>query len=101
MHSAPAVVAEETLLVVQHFMPTAMRQAPRRTYSMAQHRVRKAGRCWIALPGEVERWWTRRSWMTLGQGDEQWLVEGQGGGRDQLNYRVEPASPSDTGASGT
>jgi hypothetical protein len=74
-------------------------------------RLREAGRCWIALPGEVERWWRQRSRMTLVQDGEQWRIEGPGGERariawaeihgDQVIYRVERASPSDTGASGT
>ena len=55
--------------------------------------------------------WRQRSRMTLVHDGERWRIEGQGGERariawaeihaDQLIYRVEPASPSDTGASGT
>src|SRR5262249_32781459 len=34
-------------------------------------RLREAGRCWVALPGEVERWWRQRNRMTLVQdGDD-------------------------------
>jgi hypothetical protein len=49
--------------------------------------------------------------MTLVHDGERWRIEGRGGERariawgeihaDQLIYRVEPATPSDTGASGT
>jgi hypothetical protein len=55
--------------------------------------------------------WRQRSRKTLVHDGERWRIEGQGGERariawaeihaDQLIYRVEPASPSDTGASGT
>jgi hypothetical protein len=78
---------------------------------VAEESLREAGTCWIALAGEVEGWWRQRSRMTLVQDGERWRIEGQGGERariawtvihaDQLIYRVEPASPSDTGASGT
>jgi len=73
-------------------------------------RLREAGRCWVALPGEVERWWRQRSRMTLAPDRDQWRIEGEGRERariayaelrgDDLIYRVEPASASDTGTSG-
>jgi hypothetical protein len=66
-------------------------------------RVREAGRCWIARPGEVERWWRARSRMALVEDRDGWRVEGEGSERarvayvelgdgDRLVYRVEPAA---------
>jgi hypothetical protein len=64
---------------------------------------RQAGRCWVALPGEVERWWRARSRMTLIRDGDRWRIDGQGKERariayaeldnDKLVYRVESASP--------
>lgn len=66
-------------------------------------RLRSSGRCWIALPGEVDRWWRERSRMTLVQEDGQWRVEGPGKERarvayaeldgGELAFRVDSAAP--------
>jgi hypothetical protein len=70
-------------------------------------RFREAGRCWVALPGEVERWWRQRSRMTLTRDGGQWRIEGPGSERariayaeldgDDLVYTVEPPSPNQGG----
>lgn len=72
--------------------------------------LRNAGRCWVALPGEVERWWRERSKMMLVPEGREWRIEGQGKERariayaelrdDELVYRIEPASPTAAGVSG-
>jgi hypothetical protein len=66
-------------------------------------RLREAGRCWIALPGEVERWWRQRSRLALAPDDDGWRIEGEGKERariayaelhgDELIYRIAPISP--------
>jgi hypothetical protein len=71
-------------------------------------RLREAGRCWLALPGEVERWWRARSQMRLVPDGNGWRIEGSGAERaqiayaeldgDELVYRLEPASVRRTGA---
>jgi hypothetical protein len=71
-------------------------------------RLREAGRCWLALPGDVERWWRARSRMRLVPDGDGWRVEGRGAERarvayaevdgDELVYRLEPASPHRAGA---
>ena len=63
------------------------------------------------LSGRGGARWRQRSGMTLVHDSEPWCIKGAGGGRariawaevhaEQLIYRIEPASPSDTGASGT
>jgi hypothetical protein len=63
-------------------------------------RLREAERCWVPLPGEVERWWRERSRMTLVSDGAQWRIEGPGKERariayaeldgDDLVYTVEP-----------
>ena len=73
--------------------------------------LREAGRSWVALPGEVERWWRHRSQMTLRRDGDQWRIEGPGNERariayavldgERLTYSVEPASPNGEGPSGS
>jgi len=73
-------------------------------------RLREAGRCWVTLPGEVDRWWRQRSQMALVRDGRRWRIEGSGKERariayaeldgDELAYTVEPASPSRDGTSG-
>lgn len=48
--------------------------------------LREAGRCWIALPGEVERWWRARSRMTLVRDGDGWRIEGSGKERARIAY---------------
>ena len=74
-------------------------------------RLRGAGRCWVTLPAEVDRWWRERSRMTLVRDGCGWRVEGAGKERarvayaelhgDKLAYTVEPASLSPAGTSGS
>jgi len=57
---------------------------------------------WIALPGEVDRWWRERSRMTLTRRGNRWEIEGEGKDRarigcaslegDRIVYRLEAAS---------
>ena len=71
-------------------------------------RLREAGRCWLALPGDVERWWRARSRMRLVRDGEGWRVEGRGAERarvayaeidgDELVYRLEPGVTAPAGA---
>jgi hypothetical protein len=51
-------------------------------------RLREATRCWVALPGEVERWWRERSRMTLVPDGERWRIEGPGNERARIAYAV-------------
>lgn len=63
--------------------------------------LREAGRCWLALPGDVERWWRARSRMTLVSDGDRWRIEGEGKERarvayaeldgDEIVYRLESA----------
>ena len=71
-------------------------------------RLREAGRCWLALPGDVERWWRARSRMRLVRDGDGWRVEGRGAERarvayaevdgDELVYRLEPGVTAPAGA---
>jgi hypothetical protein len=49
-------------------------------------RLREAGRCWLALPGDVERWWRARSRMRLVPDGDGWRVEGRGAERARVAY---------------
>jgi hypothetical protein len=64
--------------------------------------LRDSARCWVTLPGAVERWWRERSGMTVVRDGERWRVEGPGKERarlayaelsdNELVYRVAPGS---------
>jgi hypothetical protein len=41
---------------------------------------------WVALPGDVDRWWRQRSEMKLVQSGSTWTIEGQGSERARLAY---------------
>ena len=67
--------------------------------------------CWLALPGDVERWWRARSRMTLVPDRDGWRIEGDGSDRariayaeidgDEVSYRVEPRQRAYEGRSGS
>jgi hypothetical protein len=81
-------------------------ERPRRAYLALLDQLaslRDAGRCWLALPGEVDRWWRARDRMRLVRDGDGWRIEGKGSERarvayaqldgDEVVYRLEPASP--------
>jgi hypothetical protein len=41
---------------------------------------------WIALPGEIDRWWRNRNQMTVVQRDGAWRIEGPDSRRARLSY---------------
>ncbi len=55
---------------------------------------------WLALPGEVERWWRQRDGMSLERTGDGWVIRGDGADRarlawalldgDELRYEVNP-----------
>lgn len=49
-------------------------------------RMRAERQMWIALPGEVNRWWRSRKEMRLIRDGERWRVEGEGSERARLAY---------------
>lgn len=49
-------------------------------------RLRDGGDIWLALPGEINRWWRQRSQMRLVREEERWQVRGQGSERARLAY---------------
>jgi hypothetical protein len=61
----------------------------RRTYRLLlEHlaRLRDEQRTWIALPGEVDRWWRSRRQMTLVPDGRSWTIEGPDRKRARLAY---------------
>jgi len=50
------------------------------------HRLRAEHRVWIALPGDVDRWWRSRNLMTLVPHGGSWRVEGPDSQRARLAY---------------
>jgi len=64
-------------------------------------RLREERNLWIALPGEVDRWWRDRREMRLVADGDSWRIEGPGSGRarlawarpdgDGVAYDVEPS----------
>jgi hypothetical protein len=104
--TAPAVRAEAGALRVSF--------SPSQAYRMLLDRACRAfaRRGDAGLPsGRGGARWRQRSRMTFVHDSERWRIQGQGGERariaraeiraDQLIYRIELTSPSDTGASGT
>jgi len=73
--------------------------------------LREGGRCWVTLPGDVERWWRERSRMTVVRDGEGWRIEGAGRERarlayavlegDGLTFAVEPTAGSSEGTAGS
>jgi hypothetical protein len=43
---------------------------------------------WLALPGEVDRWWRARSQMMLVPEGDGWKIVGSESGRARLAYAV-------------
>ncbi len=48
--------------------------------------LRSEGKIWVALPGEVDRWWRDRSQMKVVQQYGTWRIEGPGRERARLAY---------------
>jgi glycosyltransferase involved in cell wall biosynthesis len=51
--------------------------------------LRREKGIWIAIPGEVDRWWRQRAEMKLVKGDLGWRIEGRGSERAHLAYATE------------
>jgi hypothetical protein len=49
-------------------------------------RTRAEKKIWMALPGEVDRWWRSRSQMKLVRADAGWRIEGPGKERARVAY---------------
>ena len=49
-------------------------------------RLRAKKKLWIALPGEINRWWRERSQMKLVFDDGKWRIEGEGSDRARIAY---------------
>jgi hypothetical protein len=49
-------------------------------------RLRTEQDVWVALPGDVDRWWRQRSAMRLVSTAEGWRIEGQGSHRARVAY---------------
>jgi hypothetical protein len=45
---------------------------------------RDEGKLWLALPGEVSRWWRERSKMTLSRQGDRWEIDGPGKERARI-----------------
>jgi hypothetical protein len=51
--------------------------------------LRREKGIWIAMPGEVDRWWRQRAEMKLVKGDLGWRIEGRGSERAHIAYATE------------
>ncbi len=52
-------------------------------------RVRDRKNAWVAIPGEIDRWWRQRSKMALVSDGDGWRVEGAGSERARVAYASE------------
>jgi hypothetical protein len=50
--------------------------------------LRSQGRLWIALPGEVDRWWRARSQMELVREGVSWVIKGPESDKARVAYAV-------------
>jgi hypothetical protein len=50
--------------------------------------LRDEGKLWMALPGEVDRWWRSRSETVLVPAGGSWRIEGPGSERARLAYAM-------------
>jgi hypothetical protein len=89
--------------VITH--PDYLAGAPQREvyHELLKHvaELRDRREVWVALPGEVNRWWRNRHHMTLVRDGEGWRIEGPDSSRarvayaslenDRLVYRMSPA----------
>ena len=51
-------------------------------------RLTSEGRAWMALPGEIDRWWRERQQMSVVLRDGRWSVQGPGSERARVAYAV-------------
>ena len=64
-------------------------ESARQVYvDLLQHLVqlREEHNIWIALPGDVNRWWRNRSQMKLVQAGDSWKIEGPGSEQARVAY---------------
>ena len=48
--------------------------------------LRETRSIWVALPGEINRWWRERSQLWLAPEGDHWQIKGRGGDRARLAY---------------
>jgi hypothetical protein len=48
--------------------------------------LRRTQRIWLALPGEIDRWWRARHEMRIVGQDGNWRIEGQGAARARIAF---------------
>ena len=66
-------------------------ERPRKVYESLLNYLRQMierEKLWLALPGEVDRWWRARSQMMLVPRDSDWEIVGPESGRARLAYAV-------------
>lgn len=66
-----------------------IRERPRAAYKALLgrlQRLRSENNVWVALPGDVNRWWRQRDQMKLICKDGSWRVEGDGADRARVAY---------------
>jgi hypothetical protein len=51
-------------------------------------RLTSEGHSWMALPGEIDRWWRDRQQMSVVHRDGRWKVDGPGSARARVAYAV-------------
>jgi hypothetical protein len=48
--------------------------------------LREAGRIWMALPADVNRWWRNRARLTLARHGGKWVIEGEDAARARVAF---------------
>ena len=50
--------------------------------------LREGGHIWMALPGEVDRWWRSRNQMTVVRSGQQWRIKGPESHRARIAFAM-------------
>jgi hypothetical protein len=75
-----------SFIVHPDYMSDAPAQATYKRLLQELNQLRSERNVWMALPGEVNRWWRQRSGMELVSKNGQWTIEGEGSDRARVAF---------------
>lgn len=83
------ILAQNGLVTLLAHPDYLIEPRPRDVYAQLLAHIRQLrddGRLWMALPGDVERWWRSRHAMTVVRDGGSWRIEGPGSERARLAW---------------
>ena len=75
-----------SFIVHPDYLETPKARATYRALLASLCKLRAEDKLWVALPGDVDRWWRQRSAMSLVEEGGSWRVEGAGAERASVAY---------------